>query len=114
MVPTVQNPTTAVMSDQRRRDIARVIMRHNLLVIEDDIWGFLPTDRAASLAAYAPDQVIHVTGLSKAMSPGLRIGYIATPPGATDAIRSVARMSTWMTPAADGRSRNPLACRRHG
>ncbi|WNJ98977.1 PLP-dependent aminotransferase family protein [Thalassospiraceae bacterium LMO-JJ14] len=98
MVPTVQNPTTAVMSDQRRRDIANVIMRHNLLVIEDDIWGFLPTDRAASLAAYAPDQVIHVTGLSKAMSPGLRIGYIATPPGATDAIRSVARMSTWMTP----------------
>ena len=36
-VPTVQNPTTAVMSDQRRRDIAKIITRHNLLTIEDDI-----------------------------------------------------------------------------
>jgi len=98
MVPTVQNPTTAVMSDERRRQVAAVIERHNLLVIEDDIWGFLPADRAPALATYAPDQVIYATGLSKAMSPGLRIGYIASPPGATDAIRAVARMSTWMTP----------------
>lgn len=97
-VPTVQNPTTAVMSGQRRQDIADVIKRHDLLVIEDDIWGFLPADRAPALAAYAPEQVVYATGLSKAMSPGLRIGYIASPPGATDAIRAVARMSSWMTP----------------
>jgi len=32
MVPTVQNPTTAVMSDERRRQVAAVIERHNLLV----------------------------------------------------------------------------------
>lgn len=98
MVPTVQNPTTAVMSGERRQHIADVIQRHNLLVMEDDIWGFLPTERASALAAYAPDHVVYLSGLSKAMSPGLRIGYIASPPGATDAIRSVARMSNWMTP----------------
>jgi len=98
LVPTVQNPTTAVMSLERRQRIAEVITKHNLLVIEDDIWGFLPAERAPALAAFAPDHVIYATGLSKAMSPGLRVGYIASPPGATDAVRSVARMSNWMTP----------------
>lgn len=98
IVPTVQNPTTAVMSDDRRRRIGNILRRTGLLAIEDDIWGFLPNNPAPALATYAPDQVIYLTGLSKAMSPGLRIGYIAAPPGANDAIRAVARMSSWMTP----------------
>lgn len=98
VVPTVQNPTTAIMSLERREAIAQVLQRNELLAIEDDIWSFLLTERLPSIAALAPDNVVHVTGLSKAMSPGLRIGYIASPQGATEAIRSVARMSSWMTP----------------
>lgn len=94
--PTVQNPTTAIMSHQRRTEIAEILQSTGLLTIEDDVWGFLPTDRPPALATYAPDQVIHVTGLSKAMAPGLRVGYITSPQGATDAIRTVARMSSWM------------------
>lgn len=97
IVPTVQNPTTAIMSLQRREAIAEVLARNELLAIEDDIWGFLLTEQMPALAALVPDNVVHVTGLSKAMSPGLRIGYIASPAGATDAIRAVARMSSWMT-----------------
>jgi len=96
--PTVQNPTTAIMSHQRRTDIAEILQSTGLLTIEDDVWGFLPADRPPALATYAPEQVIHVTGLSKAMAPGLRVGYIASPQGATDAIRTVARMSSWMVP----------------
>lgn len=98
LVPTVQNPTAVVMSDTRRRDIAAVLRKHQLLAIEDDVWGFLPAPRPDALAAYAPEQVIFLSGLSKAMSPGLRVGYISSPRGANDAIRSVARMSSWMTP----------------
>ncbi len=98
VVPTVQNPTTAIMSLSRREAIAEILQRNELLAIEDDIWGFLLKEQLPSLAALAPDNVVHVTGLSKAMSPGLRIGYIASPQGATDAIRAVARMSSWMTP----------------
>ena len=98
LVPTVQNPTTAIMSRQRREAIAEVLMRRDLLAIEDDIWGFLLDEDLPSLAALAPQHVVHVTGLSKAMSPGLRVGYIASPSGANDAIRAVARMSSWMAP----------------
>ena len=98
IVPTVQNPTAIVMSDKRRSEIAELLRKHQLLAIEDDVWGFLPSPRPDALAAYAPEQVIFLTALSKAMSPGLRVGYIASPKGASDAIRSVARMSSWMTP----------------
>lgn len=96
--PTIQNPTTAIMSHQRRLEIAEILQSSGLLTIEDDVWGFLPADRPPALATYAPEQIIHVTGLSKAMAPGLRVGYITSPPGATDAIRTVARMSSWMVP----------------
>jgi DNA-binding transcriptional MocR family regulator len=98
LVPTVQNPTTAIMSHTRREQIAEILIRRDLLTIEDDIWGFLPTNRPAALQTFAPDHVLYATGLSKAVSPGLRIGYLATPPGATDVVRASARMSGWMTP----------------
>ncbi len=98
LVPTIQNPTTAIMPLERRQAIADILVRNRLLAIEDDIWGFLLNEELPSLAALAPEQVVHITGLSKAMSPGLRVGYIAAPQGANDAIRAVARMSSWMTP----------------
>ncbi len=98
LMPTVQNPTTGIMSHDRRALIAALLEKYQLLAIEDDVWGFLPLERPAALQTYAPDRVVYVTGLSKAVSPGLRIGYIVSPAGANDAIRATARMSSWMVP----------------
>ena len=98
LVPTVQNPTAVIMPMARRQAIAEVVQRHRVLVIEDDIWAFLPDQQMTAIAALIPDQVVYVTGLSKAMAPGLRVGYVAAPPGANDAIRATSRMSGWMTP----------------
>lgn len=98
IVPTVQNPTTTTMSAERRQAIADILIENRLLAIEDDIWGFLTPEGVPSIAELAPAQVVYITGLSKAMAPGLRVGYIASPPGATPAVRAVARMSSWMVP----------------
>ncbi len=98
LMPTVQNPTTGIMSNVRRQRIADILEKHELLAIEDDVWGFLPTVRPCALQSYAPNRVVYVTGLSKAVSPGLRVGYISSPRGANDAIRATARMSSWMVP----------------
>jgi DNA-binding transcriptional MocR family regulator len=43
--PTVHNPTTATMSLERRRAIAALAHRHDLIVIEDDVYGQLPERR---------------------------------------------------------------------
>jgi DNA-binding transcriptional MocR family regulator len=79
-VPTFQNPTGAVMSDERRRSIAAVASRHELTIIEDDVYGFLPTTPLRPLASYLPEQTCYVTTTSKSISPSLRVGFIAAPP----------------------------------
>lgn len=77
--PTLHNPTTATMPEDRRRAVAAVVRRHGLPVLEDDVYGPLPTTPIPPLAAFAPDQVFHIAGLAKCLSPQVRIAYVAAP-----------------------------------
>src|SRR3984957_19873863 len=77
--PTLQNPTTLTISDQRRRDIAAVARRFRLPLVEDDAYGFIPTHGHAPFAAIAPDLTWHVAGLAKCIGAGLRAAYVVAP-----------------------------------
>jgi DNA-binding transcriptional MocR family regulator len=78
-IPTFQNPTAAFMSEQRRKAIAAVAVDHQLMVIEDDVYGFLATD-VKPLSTYLPEELsIYVTSTSKSIAPGIRIGYLLAP-----------------------------------
>ncbi|MCG2837037.1 PLP-dependent aminotransferase family protein [Photobacterium sp. WH77] len=77
--PTLQNPTTAVMSRERREAILAVCRRHQVLVIEDDVNGLLPVDAPPPMVNLDSEQVIHFGSLSKCLAPGLRLGYIQVP-----------------------------------
>lgn len=77
-MPRLQNPTSAVMPERRRRQIAAIADRHDLTVIEDDVYGFLSPERAP-LAALIPDRVVYLTSLSKSLFPGMRLGCVAAP-----------------------------------
>jgi DNA-binding transcriptional MocR family regulator len=77
--PTLQNPTTLTISDQRRRDIAAVARRFKLPIVEDDAYGFIPTHGHAPFAAIAPDLTWHVAGLAKCIGAGLRAAYVVAP-----------------------------------
>lgn len=79
LVPTNDNPTTATMSLRRRRHIAELARKHDLLVIEDDAYGLLASNPLASLASLAPERTWHVASLSKIMSPALRVAYLRAP-----------------------------------
>jgi len=78
--PTIHNPTTATMSLQRRQDVVAVARKHDLTIIEDDVYGFLIRDRAVPLAALAPERTVYIASASKCMAPGLRVGWLAAPP----------------------------------
>src|SRR5215216_7911221 len=54
-MPRLQNPTSAIMPERRRRQIAAIAQRYRLTVIEDDVYGFLSPERAP-LAALIPEQ----------------------------------------------------------
>ncbi len=79
--PTIHNPVCTTMSEQRRRDIVAVARRRSLLLVEDDVYGLLPERRPPPIAALAPERTVYVTSASKAMAPGLRVGWVFAPEG---------------------------------
>src|SRR6266851_1552084 len=40
-MPTLHNPTTAIMPEARRREIAEIARRYGVAIVEDDVYGFL-------------------------------------------------------------------------
>jgi DNA-binding transcriptional MocR family regulator len=84
-MPRMQNPTSAVMSERRRRLIASIADKHRLIVVEDDTYGFLSPERTP-LAPLIPQRTVFVTSLSKSLFPGLRLGCVVAPPALLDKI----------------------------
>jgi DNA-binding transcriptional MocR family regulator len=78
-MPRMQNPTSAVMSERRRRQIAAIAEKYRLIVVEDDTYGFLSPERTP-LAPLIPHRTVFVTSLSKSLFPGLRLGCVVAPP----------------------------------
>jgi len=81
LIPTFQNPTGRTMSEKRRKELAAVIQKFNLLTIEDDPYGSLRYQGEAKkpLQVFAPHQVVYLSTFSKILSPGLRIGFYTGP-----------------------------------
>ena len=94
--PTLQNPTTATMSEARRRRIAEIARQYNVAIVEDDIYGFLLPEGPPPLTSYAPDISYYIVSMSKTSAPGLRIGYIAGP--SRVAVSDGIRHTIWMAP----------------
>lgn len=93
----LQNPTGRTMPLGRREAIAAIAEAHGVALIEDDVNGFLPEDPLPPLAQLAPAQTYYVTGTSKSLAPGLRIGYVVAPAHRVERIAATIRASTWLT-----------------
>ncbi|WP_245290526.1 PLP-dependent aminotransferase family protein [Rhodopseudomonas sp. AAP120] len=85
LVPALQNPTGATMSEARRAGLAEVAERRDLQIIEDDVYGTLAA--TPPMAMLLPNRCTLVTSFSKSVAAGLRFGLIA---GAGPAARAVA------------------------
>jgi DNA-binding transcriptional MocR family regulator len=89
VVPTLQNPTSAIMSEARRREIAILADRHDISIIEDDIYGMLVEDRPLPIAHFAPERTWYSTSLAKSAGCGLRVGFLVPPPSLLDRARAI-------------------------
>jgi DNA-binding transcriptional MocR family regulator len=96
-MPTLHNPTTVTMPEERRVEIAAVCRRHDIAVIEDDVWGFL-REHPPPLASLLPDHGYYLASLSKSLAPGLRIGLVHAPGRAISRLERAIRASTYMVP----------------
>ncbi|MCK6452223.1 MAG: PLP-dependent aminotransferase family protein [Alphaproteobacteria bacterium] len=94
-MPTIHCATAATMPEERRRRVAEIVTAHAVTVIEDDVFGQLPAQRPLPLAAFAPEQCILVTSLSKTVASWLRLGFLVAPKRLAEPIRSAIHMSCW-------------------
>ncbi|AFZ70430.1 transcriptional regulator with HTH domain and aminotransferase domain [Caldisphaera lagunensis DSM 15908] len=82
-VATSHNPTGVIMNDERRKHLIEIANKYDLLIIEDDPYGFFVFDtdkRFTSLKTLDTEgRVIYMGTFSKILAPGLRLGYMIAP-----------------------------------
>lgn len=95
-MPTLHNPTTATAGPDRRREIVRIARTHNVLIVEDDAYGFLVEPRPTPYCQMARDITVYITSLSKSIAPALRVGFMVAPPRLHKTLRAATRATTAM------------------
>ncbi len=98
-MPTMHNPLGYVMSEADRGRLAALAQRHDLLIIEDGAYAFLAEPAPKPVFTFAPERTVYVSGLSKSVASGLRIGFVAAPGHLVPALERAIRVSTWNTPS---------------
>lgn len=78
--PNYSNPLGCCMPDANRRALIRILAKHKIPLIEDDVYGDLAfsSQRLPTCKGLAPHaDILYCSSFSKSLSPGLRIGWIA-------------------------------------
>ncbi len=84
------NPTGGIMTEEELKEIAKVIEKHDLLVITDEIYAELTYGRKHVSIANLPnmkERTVYIGGFSKAFAmTGWRMGFVCAPPEIDEAM----------------------------
>lgn len=94
LMPSAHNPTTNTMPAERRQAIAEIARRHNVWLVEDNLYGAMADDDHPLMAELAPERTFLVGGLSKSVVAGVRGGWISCPSHLERRVRISHRMVT--------------------
>lgn len=94
VIPTLNNSTITIIPEENRRRIAEIAGRHNVWIIEDNIYGTALDDAPPPFAQIAPERTFHVSGVSKTLGAGLRTGWISCPPAFSRQIINATKLMT--------------------
>lgn len=75
----MQNPSARQVPPKRRDALAKVVERHNLILVEDSSF-FLYENAASAIAAMLPEKSIFLSSFSAALYSGLRVAFVHTAP----------------------------------
>ncbi|ALG15444.1 GntR family transcriptional regulator [Kibdelosporangium phytohabitans] len=106
-MPTMHNPLGWVLDESQRTQLVSIAQRHGLTIIEDASYAYLAEDAPPPLATLAPETTVYVSGLSKSIATGLRIGFVVAPVSLVPALERAIRVTTYHTPAVTA----AIACR---
>ena len=103
-----QNPLGCLMPDDRKRQLVELLARHDIPLIEDDVYGELYFGAARPVPAKAYDTrglVLHCSSFSKCLAPGYRIGWAS----AGRFAQQVQRLKLSSTLSASGPAQGAIA-----
>ena len=99
-VPNFSNPQGSCMPDAAKKALVALITKHNIPLIEDDIYGelYFGKNRPKTCKYFDKEGlVMHCSSLSKSLAPGYRIGWIL--PGRFGAeVRQLKRIQSISSP----------------
>lgn len=78
VITNFSNPLGSLMPDERKRELVELLARHEIPLIEDDIYGDLTFGNERPTAAKSFDRsdlVIYCSSFSKTIAPGYRVGW---------------------------------------
>lgn len=81
-IPTVQNPTGAILGLERRQQVIALAKQFGTLIVEDECYADIIWSGEAPPALFAlqPDRVIHIGSFSKSLAPAVRVAYLTAVP----------------------------------
>jgi DNA-binding transcriptional MocR family regulator len=99
-VSVLHNPTGASLTLQAAHRVLQLAQAHDLHIVEDDTYAHLAPAHLPRLSALdALERTIYVSGFSKILAPGLRVGYLAAPAPLVDRLVDTKLLTTLTTPA---------------
>lgn len=101
VIPNFNNPLGCCMPDENKKKLVEMITKHNIPLIEDDIYGelYFGRNRPRTCKYYdTKGLVMHCASLSKSLTPGYRIGW-AIPGRFLDQVKQIKRISNISTPS---------------
>ncbi|QQS96048.1 aminotransferase-like domain-containing protein [Sphingobacterium spiritivorum] len=80
LIPNFNTPLGSCMSDENKREVVRLLAKHQIPLIEDDVYGdlYFGTQRPKCCKAFDTEgNVLWCSSVSKTLAPGYRVGWIA-------------------------------------
>lgn len=80
LVSNFSNPLGSCMPDEHKREMVKLIQKHNIPLIEDDLYGdiYFGASRPKSCKTFDESGLVLWCGsVSKTLAPGYRVGWIA-------------------------------------
>lgn len=110
LVPNFQNPTGLLLSVRKRQQLLEWAERRDVLIVEDDPYGDLYFEDAATAADTRPiraddsnGRVLYLSTFSKTLAPGFRVGWMAAPAPLIERFETAKQSVDLMTGSLDQR-----------
>ncbi|MDD0999325.1 PLP-dependent aminotransferase family protein [Pseudomonas sp. TNT2022 ID1044] len=97
-MPTLHNPLGWVMDTAQRERLVAIARQHDLMIIEDAAYAFLAENPPPPVVEMAPERTVYVSGLSKNIATGFRVGFVAAPLHWVAGFERTVMATTWNTP----------------